>query len=83
MMVGDQVTNFFELVSPARASFTDWKFLTNRGKTEVFIFKHAYDDYKSLKLKGQVTRHARVCRVCACVVSCRAVLMRSIIVQRS
>lgn len=54
MMVGDQVTNFFELVSPARASFTDWKFLTNRGKTEVFVFKHAYDDYKSLKLKGQL-----------------------------
>jgi hypothetical protein len=54
MMVGDQITSYFELVSPARAAFTDWKFLTNRGKTEVFIFKHAYDDYKSLKLKGQV-----------------------------
>ena len=54
MVVGDLVTSYFELVAPALASFTDWKFLTNRGKTEVFIFKHAYDDYKSLKFKGQL-----------------------------
>jgi sRNA-binding regulator protein Hfq len=54
MTVGDQITNHFALVSPPMASFSDWKFLTERGKTEVFIFKHAYDNYKSFKLKGQV-----------------------------
>jgi sRNA-binding regulator protein Hfq len=64
MTVGDQITNHFALVSPPMASFSDWKFLTERGKTEVFIFKHAYDNYKSFKLKGQVASlSAFVCGV--------------------